>query len=66
MTRSEDAKNYEQAWLEGYYPPDIDKAGGWDRWRGEWSMGPHADADWIWFPGDYYTEASARKRLADS
>jgi hypothetical protein len=44
-------------WLEGYYPPRMDD---WISWQGAWSMGPHAEPDWVWFRGDYYTEAEAR------
>jgi hypothetical protein len=44
-------------WLEGFYPPMMDT---FTDWHQQWSMGPHADADWVWFKGDYYTEAEAR------
>ena len=48
-------------WLEGYYPPTMDDFASWQQ---EWSMGPHADLGWVWFKGDYYTEAEARAVLA--
>lgn len=49
-------------WLEGYYPPEMDSFLGW---CALWSMGPHADDNWVWFNGDYYTEEQARKVLAE-
>lgn len=49
-----------QVWLSGFYPPTMDD---WNTWQNTWSMGPHAEPDWIWFD-DYYNEAEARARLA--
>lgn len=51
-----------EVWLEGFYPPEMDD---FSRWQHEWSMGPHAENDWVWFRGDYYTETRARLVLAD-
>lgn len=48
-------------WLEGYYPPVLDD---FTSWQHQWSMGPHADEGWVWFKGDYYTEADARRVIA--
>ena len=48
--------NYENPWLEGYYPPII---GEWESWIWSWSMGPHAEEGWVWFPGDCYTKEQA-------
>lgn len=47
-------------WLEGYYPPDMDD---FAMWSAQWTMGPHAEPDWVWFKGDHYTE-SGRKTCA--
>lgn len=48
-------------WLDGYYPPVMDE--GFEEWQKLWSMGPHADQDWVWFKGGYYTEEQAREIL---
>lgn len=50
-------------YLMGYYPPDMDKAGGFDAWERQWSTGTHADEDWVFFEGGDYTEAEARAVL---
>lgn len=55
----------QRKWLEGFYPPDMDAAGGFEAWSGDWSMGPHADLGWVWFDGDDYTEEEARVVLHD-
>ena len=47
-------------WVEGFYPATMDD---WSRWQNEWSMGPHAEPDWVWVQGDYYTEAQVRALL---
>jgi hypothetical protein len=53
-------KKGEAVWLEGFYPPEMRD---FYSWQQEWSMGPHADGDWVWFKGDYYTEDDARRVL---
>jgi hypothetical protein len=55
-------KRPREVWLEGFYPPVMED---FARWQGEWSMGPHAEPDWVWFKGDYYTEAQAREVLRE-
>lgn len=56
------ATAHKPVWLSGYYPP---KMRDWSEWQNEWSMGPHAEADWVWFDGDF-DEAEARKRLLEA
>lgn len=50
--------------LAGFYPPDMDKAGGFDAWAKQWSTGPHAEDDWVWFDDGDFTEAEAREILS--
>jgi hypothetical protein len=48
-----------EEWLSGFYPSKMEN---WEEWKKEWSMGPNAKKDWVWFSG-YFTEQSARKVL---
>lgn len=50
----------EGVWLEGYYSPVMEN---FEDWQTEWSMGPHAEPDWVWFNGDQYTEEQARAHI---
>jgi hypothetical protein len=52
-----------KAWLIGYYPPDMDRAGGWSKWQQRDCRA--TQRDWVWFEGEY-TEAEARARLAET
>lgn len=59
----DDYYNRNKLWLQGYYPPDIDKRGRFARWSAAWSLVPSEDGSWVWFNGGYYTEEEAREVL---
>lgn len=49
-------------WLSGFYPPDIESAGGWDEWVRQWSNRPPSTSNWVWFRG-YFSVEAVRDRL---
>lgn len=67
MSRRPKQKYKLELWCDGYYPnnlkdfPETDE--GFRQWENQFSMGPHADPDWIWIKGDYYTREAVQAAL---
>lgn len=56
--------NVGKRYLHGFYAPIVTES--LDDWEKLWSMGPHAEEDWIWFDADLYSDAEIKKRLREA
>lgn len=52
-----------KVWLDGYYDPKL--INNWKEFQDCWSMGAHAEPDWVWFGGDYFSHEQVKKLLQD-
>lgn len=43
-------------WMSGYYPPALEEGQTIQSYSQDWSMGPSAGEDWVWFNDGDYTE----------